>query len=122
MPSRPCAQFPRLLLDLARGPTQKPGYLFNGHSSFNRGPQEEQISPDMALRTVSGEAIEYLYTQSMRTAELWFLPIREAFVLVRKSQHLLPGRLVAHFLPDGAHLLSPGTPILLMVFGLHTPA
>jgi hypothetical protein len=39
--SRPRAQFPRLFLDLARGPTQKPGYLFNGHSALNRGPQEE---------------------------------------------------------------------------------
>jgi hypothetical protein len=49
-----------------------------------------------------------------------FRPGREAFVLVREPQHLLPGQLVVHLVPYGAHLLGSGTPILLVVVGLHT--
>jgi hypothetical protein len=47
-------------------------------------------------------------------------PIREAFVLVREPQHFLPGQLVVHLVPKGAHFLGSGAPILLVVVGLHT--
>jgi hypothetical protein len=48
-----------------------------------------------------------------------FRQIREAFVLVCEPQHLLPGQLISHLVPECADFPGLLTPITLVVIGLH---
>jgi hypothetical protein len=87
------------------------------HSAADQPPFRRRVGKRQAGACEEAATMTDLLPQQRR--EL-FRPGREAFVLVREPQHLLPGQLVVHLVPYGAHLLGSGTPILLVVVGLHT--